>query len=80
MAQFTINIPDNLLPALQAEFTIVSAGAGTTATTPEEYFELSAIELVRQRAESYKVGPYYSGPINPQFNQDGTIYTPPENN
>lgn len=80
MAQFTLNIPDELLPAIQAEFTIVSNAGGTPAQTPEEYFEISAVELLRQRAEAYKVGPYYIGPVPPQFNQDGTLYTPPENN
>jgi hypothetical protein len=24
-----------------------------------------------------KVGPYYVGPVNPQFNQDGTPYVAP---
>jgi hypothetical protein len=77
MAQFTVTIPDNLLPALAAEFYIVSTAGGTTATTAEEYFAASVVETVRQRAEVYRVGPYYVGPIPPQFNADGTPYTPP---
>lgn len=72
MAQFILNIPDELLPAIKAEFSLVSGS--TTATTPEEYFVMSIIETLRQRAEIYKVGPYYSGPTNPYFNADGTIY------
>ena len=72
MAQFTIEIPDELLPALVVEFGLVQGS--TTATTPEEYFEASIVETVRQRAEIYKVGPYYLGPIPPQFNADGTPY------
>jgi len=75
MAQFTIEIPDQLLPALVVEFGLVQGS--TTATTPEEYFEASIVETVRQRAESYKVGPYYTGPIPPQFNADGTPYVAP---
>lgn len=74
MAQFSLTIPDELIPALVAEFGIVSAAGGTDATTPEEYFEASIVETVRQRAEAYKVGPYYVGPIPPQFNADGTPY------
>ena len=74
MAQFTLTIPDELLPVLAAEFHIVSAGGGTEATTPEEYFAASVVETVRQRAEIHKVGPYYIGPVNPQFNADGTPY------
>jgi hypothetical protein len=75
MAQFTIEIPDQLLPALVVEFGLVQGS--TTATTPEEYFEASIVETVRQRAESYKVGPYYVGPIPPTWNADGTPYVAP---
>ena len=76
MALFTIDMPDELLPALVVEFGLVQGS--TTATTPEEYFEASIVETVRQRAEIYKVGPYYIGPIPPQFNADGTPYVAPE--
>jgi hypothetical protein len=69
MAQFQIEIPDELLPALEAEFSLVQGS--TTATTAEEYFAGSVVETVRQRAELYKVGPYYVGPVDPQFRQDG---------
>lgn len=69
MAQFTVDIPDELLPALAAEFLLTQGG--TTATTPEEYFQASIVETVRQRAELYKVGPYYVGPVDPQFRADG---------
>jgi hypothetical protein len=74
MAQFSLTIPDELLPALVAEFSLVSAAGGTETTTPEEYFAASVVETVRQRAEIYKVGPYYTGPAAPQFNADGTPY------
>ena len=69
MTQFTIEIPDELLPALEAEFSLVQGS--TAATTAEEYFIGSVVETVRQRAELYKVGPYYVGPVDPQFRQDG---------
>jgi hypothetical protein len=72
MAQFTIDIPDELLPALAAEFLLVQGS--TEATTAEEYFAGSVVETVRQRAEIYKVGPYYVGPVDPQFNADGTPF------
>jgi hypothetical protein len=74
MALFELTIPDELLPALVVEFGIVSAAGGTEATTPEEYFQASVVETVRQRAEAYKVGPYYVGPVDPQYNADGTPY------
>ena len=66
---FTLTVPDELLPALVAEFSLVQGS--TTATSPEEYFTASVIETVRQRAELYKVGPYFTGAVNPQFRQDG---------
>jgi hypothetical protein len=69
MAQFQIEIPDELLPALEAEFSLVQGS--TAAATAEEYFIGSVVETVRQRAELYKVGPYYAGPVDPQFRQDG---------
>ena len=72
MATFQLDIPDELLPALQAEFLLVQGS--TEATTPEEYFAASVVEIVRQRAEIYKVRPYYAGPVDPQFNADGTFY------
>lgn len=77
MAQLTVDIPDELLPALAVEYSIVAGAGGTTATTPEEYFAASVIETVRQRAEIYKVGPYFVGSIAPVWNADGTPYTPP---
>lgn len=78
MAIFQLTIPDELLPALVAEYAIVSAAGSTTASSPEEYFAASVVETVRQRAEIYKVGPYYAGPVDPQFNADGTPYGQPE--
>jgi hypothetical protein len=76
MAQFTLKLPDELLPALVAEFSLVKDF--TEAETPEAYFAASVVETVRQRAELYKVGPYFEGPKEPQFNQDGTPYVAPE--
>lgn len=75
MAQFTVDIPDELLPALVVEFGLVQGSV--PATTPEEYFAASIVETVRQRAEIYKVGPYYFGPVDPKYNADGTPYVAP---
>ena len=72
MALFTVDLPNELLPGLVAELSTMP-----DAPTPEEYFQASAVELLRQRAEAYKVGPYYVGPIPPQFNADGTPYEAP---
>ena len=72
MATFSLTVPDELLPALQAEFLIVSSAGATEATTAEEYFAASVVETVRQRAEIYKVGPYYTGAVEPRFLADGS--------
>jgi hypothetical protein len=71
MAEFSLTIPDELLPALQAEFLIVSTTGATEATSAEEYFAGSVLETVRQRAEIYKVGPYFEGAVEPRFLADG---------
>lgn len=73
MALFTVDLPNELLPGLVAELSTMP-----DAPTPEEYFQSSAIELLRQRCEVYKVGPYYTGPTPPQFNADGTPYVAEE--
>ena len=69
MAQFTLELPDELLPALVAEFSLVKDF--TEAETPEAYFAASVVETVRQRAELYKVGPYFEGAVEPKFRIDG---------
>jgi len=69
MALFQLEIPDELLPALQAEYLLV--GSSTEAASPEEYFAASVVETVRQRAEIYKVGPYFEGAVEPKFLADG---------
>ena len=76
---FTVSIPDELLPALAAEFSIVQGS--TSAATAEEYFAASVIETVRQRAELYEVGPYFVGAVEPRFLADGRgnpAYTGPD--
>jgi hypothetical protein len=69
---FSLEVPDELLPALQAEFLIVSTAGATDAATAEEYFAASVIETLRQRCETYKVGPYYVGALEPKFLADGS--------
>jgi hypothetical protein len=72
VAQFSFELPDELIPALIAEYWIVSNAGATQAETPEDYFRESIIETVRQRAKIYKVGPYFEGVIQPKFLMDGT--------
>jgi hypothetical protein len=70
MAFFTIEVPDELAPG-------VIATAVLQGKDPEEVVQEYAIALATQTCQDMKVGPYYVGPINPQFNADGTPYTAP---
>jgi hypothetical protein len=70
MAFFTIEVPDELAPG-------VIATAVLQDKQPEEVVQEYAIALATQTCQDMKVGPYYTGPINPQFNQDGTPYVAP---
>jgi hypothetical protein len=70
MAFFTIEVPDELAPG-------VVATAVLQGKDPEEVVQEYAIALATQTCQDMKVGPYYVGPINPQFNQDGTPYVAP---
>jgi hypothetical protein len=77
----SFELPSQLLPALLAEYLIVSSGDGTAAESPEEYFIGSIIETVDQRARIYQVGPYFTGAKEPRFLQNGTPnpdYTGPD--
>jgi hypothetical protein len=73
MQTFTISIPSELIPAIEAEYLAVSTGGGTSASSAAEYFEASVIESVRQRAALYKVGGYHPGvvTVQPRFLADG---------
>lgn len=68
---FTVEVPDELLPGLVAELSAIPS-----APSIEDYFQASAVELIRQRCESYRVGPYWAMPA-PAFNVDGTPYQAP---
>ena len=67
MADFTITIPDELTPGIVAT-------AYAEGKQPEEVVGEYAQALATKICQDLKVGPYYTGPINPQFNQDGTPF------
>jgi hypothetical protein len=70
MAEFTITIDDTLAPGIVA--TAVLEGK-----TPEEVVNEYAAALATKTCQDLKVGPFYTGPIPPQFNADGTVYVAP---
>jgi hypothetical protein len=67
MTIFEIQIPTELLPG-------VIATAALEGKTPEEVVGEYAEAVARKACQDLKVGPYYTGPIPPQFNADGTPY------
>jgi hypothetical protein len=67
MTTFEIEIPTELLPGIVA--TAVLEGK-----EPEEVVAEYAEALARKACQDLKVGPYWTGPVPPQFNVDGTPY------
>jgi hypothetical protein len=71
MATFQITIDDTLAPGIIA--TAILEGK-----EPEEVVSEYAAGMATKVCQDLKVGPYYTGPIPPQFNADGTPYVAPE--
>lgn len=65
---FTISVPDELIPGIVA---VAYAEGRQPADVAQSY----AIAAATKACQDMKVGPYYEGPIPPQFNADGTPYT-----
>ncbi len=70
---YTITIDDTLVPG------IIAIGYAESKT-PEEVVATYAESAARKACQDLKVGPYYEGPIPPQFNADGTPYVAPVDN
>ena len=70
MAEFIISIDDTLAPGIIA--TAILEGK-----EPEEVVSEYATGMATKVCQDLKVGPYYTGPIPPQFNADGTPYVAP---
>jgi hypothetical protein len=70
MATFEITIDDSLAPG-------IIATASLEGKTPEDVVNEAAEAAATKACQDLKVGPYYTGPIPPQFNADGTPYVAP---
>jgi hypothetical protein len=70
MATFEITIDDTLVPG-------IIATANLEGKQPEDVVAEYAESVSRKACQDLKVGPYYTGPIPPQFNADGTPYEAP---
>ena len=67
---FEITIDDTLVPG-------IIATANLEGKAPEDVVEEYATSMATKVCQDLKVGPYYTGPTPPQFNQDGTPYVAP---
>jgi hypothetical protein len=67
MATFQITIDDTLAPGIIA----IACAEGRL---PEDVVQEYATAAATKACQDLKVGPYYVGPIAPQFNADGTPY------
>ena len=65
MATFEITIDDSLVPGIVAT-------AYAEGKQPEDVVGEYAEAVARKACQDLFVGPYFRGPIPPQFNQDGT--------
>jgi hypothetical protein len=70
MATFQITIDDSLAPG-------IIATASLEGKTPEDVVNEAAEAAATKACQDLKVGPYYTGPIPPQFNADGTPFVAP---
>ena len=67
---FQIDLDDSLVPG-------IIATAYAEGKEPEAVVQEYANALAVKTCQDLKVGPYYTGPIPPQFNADGTPYVAP---
>jgi hypothetical protein len=70
MAIFQITLDDTLVPG-------IIATANLEGKEPEIVVQEYANALANKTCQDLKVGPYYTGPTPPQFNQDGSPYVAP---
>ena len=67
---YTITISDTLIPGIVAT-------AYAEGKQPEDVVQEYATAVATKACQDLKVGPYYTGPIPPQYNADGTPYVAP---
>jgi hypothetical protein len=73
MAQFSIEIPDEYTPGVEAAKNDAN-NKGNAYASAEDYAGAVAAETALRWCEQFKVGPFWTGPVNPEFNADGTPY------
>jgi hypothetical protein len=73
MAQFSIEIPDEYISGVEAAKNAANKN-GDDYASAQDYAGFVAAETALRWCEQYKVGPFWTGPVNPEFNADGTPY------
>ena len=78
MAQFTINVPDELAAGFVADMHASNQGRPDPFQTVEDYVQFSAVALATDRCKAHNVGPNYVGPVlvAAKYNQDGSPVVP----
>jgi len=77
MADITITIPDEFVPGAVAKMYDMNRTREVPYADLDEFLTEFATSLCSGACVDYKVGPNYIGPVDPQYNQDGTPVTPP---
>lgn len=77
MASITITVPDEYIPGAVARMNELNRTRDVPYADLQEFMSDQAAALASGACFDLKVGPYWVGPVNPAFNQDGTPYTPP---
>ena len=77
MADITITIPDEFVPGAVAKMYDMNRTREVPYADLDEFLTDYATSLASGACVDYKVGPNYFGPIEPQYNQDGTPVNPP---
>jgi len=70
---YSITIPEELIPGIIATAALESQRTGSQVT-PEMVVQDAAIAQADKVCRDLSVGPYFKGPIHPQFNADGSPY------
>lgn len=73
MPTFNIQIPAEYLPGIVAAMNAANK-KGASYGSPDEFANAFAAETALRWCEQYKVGQYWEGPVNPEFNADGTPF------
>lgn len=73
MVQLNIEIPDEYIPGVEAAKNAANKN-GAAYASAQDYATAVAAETALRWCEQYRVGQFWTGPLNPEFNADGTPY------